>query len=111
MCDQGPALLVKQRPLLMERAAARVQLYIQLVDGYLAAIAAAENAQAASVGTDASAASVAAVAADGYAEGADYLAGARRALDITVRIARIPRPQTPAPAGGSFRLFLPLVDR
>ena len=107
----GPALLVNQRPLLMERAAARVQLYIQLVDGYLAAIAAAENAQAASVGTDASAASVAAVAADGYAEGADYLAGARRALDITVRIARIPRPQTPAPAGGSFRLFLPLVDR
>lgn len=99
----GPSLLVNQRPLLMERSTARVQLYIELVDGYLAAIAA---------GGDAQAANVASVAAGSYAEGAEYLASARRALDLTVRIARIPRPQTPAPpGGGSLRVFLPLVDR
>lgn len=107
----GPSLLVNLRPLLMQKSAARVQLYIELVDGYLAAIAAGENPQAANV---------AAVAADGYTEGADYLASARHALDLTVRIARIPRPQapptptpspTPVPPGGSIEVYLPLVGK
>ncbi len=98
----GPSLLVNQRLLLGERSAARVQLYMQLVDGYLAAIAAAANANAANV---------AATTADGYVEGADYLASARHALDLTVRIARIPRPSSPAPPGGTFRVYLPFADR
>jgi hypothetical protein len=120
----GPALLVNQRPLLMERSAARVQLYIELVDGYLAAIAAGQPVAAASV----------TAATDGYVEGADYLTNARRALDLTVRIARIPRPQTPetptppgptppgpmppgptppgpVPPNGTLQVYLPLVDR
>lgn len=98
----GPELLVNQRPLLMQRSAARVQLYIQLVDGYLAAIAAGENAQAAGP---------AAMAAAGHVEAADYLATTRRALELTVRIARIPRPQTPVPPGGTLKVYLPVVGR
>jgi hypothetical protein len=115
----GPALLINQRPLLKERADARVQLYIEIVDGYLEAIAAGE---------DPTAANAAAVAAAGYTEGADYLASARHALDLTVRIARIPRPQapvtptppaptpvppgpTPVPPGGSIEVYLPLVGK
>ncbi|MGL4650967.1 MAG: hypothetical protein ACRC1H_16280, partial [Caldilineaceae bacterium] len=103
----GPSLLVNLRPLLMQQSTERVQLYVTLVDGYLAAIAA---------GGAANAASVAAVEAGGYAEGADYLTSARRALEITVRIARIPRLQTPpvpppAPPAGAFRIDLPAVSK
>ncbi len=97
----GPALLVNQRPLLAQNSTARVLLYITIVDEYLAAIAAGPTV-AASAAPDA-------IAAAGYVEGADYLASARRALELTVRIARI-TPQSPVPAG-SFRVFLPVVDR
>lgn len=96
------SLLVNQRPLLFERSAARVTLYIQMVDSYLAAIAA---------GGSLAAADLAAGSAGSYVEGADYIESARAALDLTVRIARIPRPQTPGGSGGSLKLYLPLVDR
>jgi len=101
----GPSLLINQRPLLKTTADDRLALYMQLVNGYLDAIAAGDLAVAAG-----------GEATNVHEEAADYLVGARQALNLSVRIARIPRPTTPEQPGnptqpGAIKVFLPAVGK